>query len=192
MNQNEPVVFFCHVFYTYIYFCCVNNDGFKLKTNTSAAAEAFGDIYLPLFILCDCSGISHLPTLLLLLLSCSSAPRETVRAVSVSPDWRRASWSCSVCCHRRLTRNLPSPVAQQPFDTDARASCVCSAVRSTFLPELSGCLHWLPSYTQRNVSAAPRQPCSALASLQVSRMAVAPVLIHPVSMGCIACKLSLG
>lgn len=157
-NQNEPVVLFCHVFIHTSISAVLTMMDLNSKTNSSAAAEAFRDIYLPLFISCDCSGISHLPTLLLL--SCSSALQETVRAVSLSPGWRRASWSCSVCCHRRLTRTLRSPAAQQPFDTDARALCVCSAVRSTFLPELSGCLHWLPSYTHRNVSAAPPSPAS--------------------------------
>lgn len=60
------------------------------------------------------------------------------------------------CCHRLLTRNLERLAAQQPFDMTGPALCVCSAVHSAFLLELSGCLHWLESLTLTpNASAAP-------------------------------------
>lgn len=71
--------------------------------------------------------------------------------------WCRASWSCSVCCHRLLTRSLESLAAQQPFDMTGPALCVRSAGHSPFLMELLTCLHWLPSYTHPNTSAAA--PC---------------------------------
>lgn len=118
------------------------------STVKSAASEAFGGIYLLFSASCNCSGISHLPTLLLLLRSVASV--ETFRAVTLLPGVY--CYLLRVPCLLILQRLLSQTSDTKPSESGSWTAWMGQPCVSTqrcihlFYLELSGCLHLLPSY----------------------------------------------
>lgn len=102
------------------------------STIKSATSEAFGGIYLLLFISFGCSGINHLPTPLLLLRALS--PQETFRAVSLSPGVCCCLWMMS--CLLILQRLLSQTPDTKPWESGSPTAVWHD--RSSFVCPLSG------------------------------------------------------